>query len=78
MGDVLVDQLVEKVVARVLDVLGESDGGGRWLCGAKAIGQYLGCSPRRVYARAHVLPLVRDDGRIMAHTADLDRHLRSS
>lgn len=58
----------------VLD-LGRS-GAGRWLTGARAAAEYLGCSERRVYNRLGVIPHERDGGRLVFHTDDLDAYLR--
>ena len=71
----LVEQLVAEVTARVLVELREEGSQGRWLTGANAAADYLGCSPKRVYNRLHEIPHVRDGGRLVFHTRDLDRHL---
>jgi len=74
----VVEQIVDAVTARVLAELPESRTESRWLTGAKAAADYLGCSPKRVYARLHEIPHVRDGGRLMFSTADLDAWLRGS
>ena len=78
---VLPDELVERIAAivseRVLDELRREAQNGRWLTGAKAAAEYLGCSERRVYNRLHEIPHVRDEGRLMFSTHDLDQWLRS-
>jgi len=71
-------QLVAEVKREVLAELGESRAEGHWLTGAKACAHYLGCSPRRVYARLPEIPHVKDEGRLMFNTADLDAWLRGS
>jgi hypothetical protein len=68
---------VEEVMRRVLVELGTQRSEGRWLCGAAAAAAYLGCSPKRVYARLHEIPHVREGGRLMFHTNLLDDWLLS-
>ena len=50
--------------------------GGRWLTGATAAAGYLGCSPKRVYNRLHEIPHVKEGGRLVFHTTELDEWLR--
>ena len=65
----LLERLVDEVTARVLSELAGQASGGRWLTGAKAAAEYLGCSPRRIYGRLPELPHVKDEGRLMFNTA---------
>jgi hypothetical protein len=78
----LAPEVVEAIARRAAEIVLEELHGngseGRWLTGARAAASYLGCSPRRVYARLHELPHVKDAGRLMFHSNDLDRHLRGS
>lgn len=50
---------------------------GRWLTGAKAAADYMGCSEKRIYNRLHLIPHAKDEGRLVFHTDDLDRYLRN-
>lgn len=69
-----IEALVAKRVERALAEREEQ--AGRWLTGAKAAAEYLGCSERRVYNRLHLIPHVRDEGRLVFNTSDLDTWLR--
>lgn len=71
------EQLVDEVTRRVLVELRDQRDEGRWLCGARAAAEYLGCSPKRIYARLHHIPHVRDGGRLMFRTSTLDEWLGS-
>jgi hypothetical protein len=73
----IVEQLVALVAARVVAELREEGSRGRWLTGAAAAADYLGCSPKRIYNRLHEIPHARDGGRLMFNTYDLDEWLRS-
>jgi hypothetical protein len=78
---VVPDSVVEAIATRaaeiVLEHLAEQPTETRWLTGAKAAADYLGCSHRRVYSRLHEIPHVKDEGRLVFSTADLDAWLRS-
>jgi hypothetical protein len=74
----VVEQLVAEVKAQVLAELRAERSEGRWLTGAKAAAEYLGCSPRRVYARLHEVPHHRDGGRLVFRTDELDAYRRGS
>jgi hypothetical protein len=71
-----VETIATEVTRRVLVELREEGSEGRWLTGAKAAADYLGCSPKRVYARLPEIPHVRGGGRLMFNTHDLDEWLR--
>jgi len=76
----LTPEAMEQIVALAVDRLREKGGAAptaRWLTGAKAAAVYLGCSPKRIYNRLGEIPHVRDGGRLMFNTADLDDHLRN-
>ena len=72
----VVERIIAEVTRRAIAALGDSAVRGRWLCGARAAAEYLGCSPRRVYARLDQIPHKKDDGRLMFFTAELDAWLR--
>lgn len=71
-----VETIVAEVTRRVLVELREERNEGRWLTGAKAAADYLGCSPKRVYARLPEIPHAKEGGRLLFFTADLDRWVR--
>jgi len=71
-----IEEIVAVVTARVLAEISTGTAG-RWLTGAAAAADYLGCSPKRVYNRLHDIPHVRDSGRLVFHTRDLDQWLRA-
>lgn len=72
----LLDEIAAEVTRRVLAEIG-SPPAARWLTGAKAAADYLGCSERRIYNRLHEIPHAKDGGRLMFNTADLDDHVRN-
>ena len=69
--EALVDARVEAALA---ERLAERDDG-RWLTGARAAAEYLGCSPKRIYARLHELPHGREGGRLVFDTRCLDEQV---
>jgi excisionase family DNA binding protein len=79
---VLPDSVLAEIASRAAEIvlaeLRESRDAGRWLTGAKAAAEYLGCSPKRVYARLSEIPHARDGGRLVFHTSELDEWLRRS
>lgn len=70
----LVEAIAQRAAAIVLAAQRERPEG-RWLAGAQAAADYLGCSPQRVYKRLHVIPHHKDGARLMFSTAELDRWL---
>jgi excisionase family DNA binding protein len=85
--DVLADELLERIIDRpeLLDRLAakladrcptEPD---RWLRGAAAIAEYLGCSTSRVYSltSARRLPVEHDGAAVCIRTSTLDEWVRS-
>ena len=70
-----IETIVEQVTQRVLVELRENEG--RWLTGAAAAADYLGCSSKRVHNRLHVIPHGKEEGRLVFHTRDLDDYRRS-
>jgi hypothetical protein len=78
--EALIEALAAEVERRVLDRLAASDDDtGRWLRGARAIADHLGCGVDRVWALSSAgrLPLHRDGSALLAHTDELDRWLRN-
>jgi hypothetical protein len=76
-ADALIEAIVDEVERRVFERLAVA-GEGRWLRGAKAIADHIGCAPDRVFAlsSAKRIPIHRDGSALVAHTAELDAWLR--
>lgn len=73
--EALVEAIVAEVERRLVDRLADRENGdGRWLGGAKAIGEHIGCSPDRVWALSSSgrLRLHRDGSALLARTDELD------
>ena len=70
-----VAEIVDRVTERVLAELEIDASTGRWLTGAAAAAEYLGCSPKRVYNRIHEIPHVKEGGRLKFQTTALDAWL---
>ena len=75
-GVVVAGTLSDASVEALREALDAGPEHGRWLTGAKAAAAYLGCSEKRVHNRKHLLGFVKDEGRLMFHSDDLDRYLR--
>jgi hypothetical protein len=73
--EAIADEVERRVMARLAD---RENGDGRWLRGAKAIADHLGCAPDRVWALSSAgrLPLHRDGAALLARTDELDRWVR--
>jgi hypothetical protein len=74
------DAVIERVAARAAEIvlaeLRDGDRQGRWIVGAAAAAEHMGCSVKRVYNRLHLIPHERDGRRLVFRTDDLDRYLR--
>jgi len=76
----LVDELVERVAARVAELLAGQlpapAAGSPWLTVAEAA-EYLRCKPKRVYdlASQHRLPAHRDGSRLLFRRDELDAYV---
>jgi hypothetical protein len=78
LADDLVAALVAEVERRVLERL-DAPATGRWLRGAQAIADHVGCAPDRIYAlsSARRIPVHRDGSTLVARTDELDGWLRA-
>jgi hypothetical protein len=76
-ADGLVDAIAAEVERRVLQRLA-AERAGRWLRGASAIAEYVGCAPDRIYAlsSARRIPTFRDGTTLVARSDELDGWLR--
>ena len=72
----VVNEIVERVTERVLAGLEMEASAGRWLTGAAAAAEYLGCSRKRVYNLLSQIPHAKEEGRLVLHTHDLDQYRR--
>lgn len=74
--DELVDQIAERVAAKLADRQPAGDDG--WLRGADKIASYIDAPRSRVYALASAdrLPVERDGSALIARRSDLDRWIR--
>ena len=74
-SDDTLERIVDEVTRRVLSELHATTTKGRWLTGAAACAGYMGCAPKRIYNRLHDILHHREGGRLIFHTAELDRWL---
>jgi hypothetical protein len=78
LGPDALERIAERAAEIVLDRLREQQASSwRWLCGAKAIADYLGWTRGAVYKRAHEMPVHRVGVGLglAARTDELDRWL---
>ena len=77
----LPDAVIEAVAARAAEIvlaeLRDHDGQGRWLTGARAAAEHMGCSPKRIYNLLPHIPHAKEEGRLIFNTRDLDEYRRS-
>jgi hypothetical protein len=76
-ADSLMDAIADEVERRVLERL-DAAATGRWLRGARAIAEHVGCAPDRIYAlsSARRIPTFRDGTTLVARSDELDAWLR--